>query len=55
MAALSIVYRTFVEIKFCRYTASNLAGNIAVKSTRQVYVSYFGTNNAATYEVITWI
>lgn len=24
-------------------------GNIAVKSTRQVYVSYFGTNGAATY------
>jgi gliding motility-associated-like protein len=34
---------------FVRYTVSNLTGNIAVKSTRQVYVSYFGTNSAATY------
>ena len=34
---------------FVRYTVSNLSGNIAVKSTRQVYVSYFGTNSAATY------
>ena len=34
---------------FVRYTVSNLIGNIAVKSTRQVYVSYFGTNSAATY------
>jgi hypothetical protein len=24
-------------------------GNITVKSTKQVYVSYFGTNGAATY------
>jgi hypothetical protein len=28
---------------FVRYTVNNLSGNIAVKSTRQVYVSYFGT------------
>ena len=34
---------------FVRYTVSNLSGNIAVKSTRQVYVSYFGTNSVATY------
>ncbi|OYX86446.1 MAG: gliding motility protein, partial [Flavobacteriales bacterium 32-34-25] len=31
------------------YIINNLSGNISVKSTRQVYVSYFGTNNAATY------
>ncbi|QKJ64434.1 T9SS type B sorting domain-containing protein [Flavobacterium sp. M31R6] len=35
--------------KFVRYTISGLSGNIAVKSTKQVYVSYFGTNGAATY------
>ena len=35
--------------KFVRYTISNLSGNVAVKSTKQVYVSYFGTNGAATY------
>ena len=34
---------------FVRYTINNLTGNIAVKSNRQVYVSYFGTNGAATY------
>lgn len=34
---------------FVRYTINNLSGNIAVKSTKQVYVSYFGTNGAATY------
>ena len=34
---------------FVRYTVSGLTGNIAVKSTRQVYVSYFGTNINATY------
>ena len=34
---------------YVRYTVSNLSGNIAVKSNRQVYVSYFGTNGAATY------
>ena len=34
---------------FVRYTVDNLSGNIAIKSTRQVYVSYFGTNGAATY------
>ncbi|MGO4904366.1 T9SS type B sorting domain-containing protein [Flavobacterium sp. W20_MBD1_R3] len=34
---------------YVRYTVSDLSGNITVKSTRQVYVSYFGTNGAATY------
>jgi trimeric autotransporter adhesin len=34
---------------FVRYTINNLYGNIAVKSSKQVYVSYFGTNGAATY------
>lgn len=34
---------------FERYTISSLAGNVSVKSTKQVYVSYFGTNSAATY------
>jgi gliding motility-associated-like protein len=34
---------------YVRYTINNLSGNIAVKSTKQVYVSYFGTNGAATY------
>jgi len=34
---------------FERYTVINLSGNISVKSTKQVYVSYFGTNGAATY------
>ncbi|WP_158729431.1 T9SS type B sorting domain-containing protein [Flavobacterium sp. I-STPA6A] len=35
--------------KFVRYTVSGQNGNIAVKSTKQVYVSYFATNGAATY------
>ncbi|MDD5149884.1 MAG: IgGFc-binding protein, partial [Flavobacterium sp.] len=34
---------------FVRYTIDNLSGNISVKSEKQVYVSYFGTNGAATY------
>ncbi len=34
---------------FVRYSINNLTGNISVKSDRQVYVSYFGTNGAATY------
>ncbi|REH01156.1 T9SS type B sorting domain-containing protein [Flavobacterium aquicola] len=34
---------------FVRYTVDNLSGNISVKSSKQVYVSYFGTNGAATY------
>ncbi|MFV8393081.1 T9SS type B sorting domain-containing protein [Flavobacterium sp. LB2P6] len=34
---------------YVRYTVFNQIGNIAVKSTRQVYVSYYGTNGAATY------
>ena len=34
---------------FVYYSISGLTGNIAVKSTKQVYVSYYGTNSAATY------
>ncbi|WP_441764045.1 T9SS type B sorting domain-containing protein [Flavobacterium sp. W21_SRS_FM7] len=34
---------------FVRYSVNNLIGDISVKSTRQVYVSYYGTNGAATY------
>ncbi len=34
---------------FVKYTVSGLNGNISVKSTKQVYVSYFATNGAATY------
>ena len=34
---------------FVRYTIYDLEGNISVRSTKQVYVSYFGTNGAATY------
>jgi len=34
---------------FVRYTINGLSGNIAVKSDKQVYVSYFATNGAATY------
>ena len=35
--------------EFVRYTIPDLSGNIAVKSTKQIYVSYFGTNGYATY------
>jgi gliding motility-associated-like protein len=34
---------------FVRYTIDGLSGNVSVKSEKQVYVSYFGTNGAATY------
>lgn len=34
---------------FVRYTVPNLFGNITVKSSKQVYVSYYGTNGFATY------
>ncbi|WP_413997696.1 T9SS type B sorting domain-containing protein [Flavobacterium sp. W1B] len=34
---------------FAYYTVSGLSGNVSIKSTKQVYVSYFGTNGAATY------
>ncbi|WP_396171787.1 IgGFc-binding protein, partial [Flavobacterium sp.] len=34
---------------FVRYSVSGLSGNVSVKSDKQVYVSYFGTNGAATY------
>ena len=37
------------NVNYVRYSLFNQTGNIAVKSTRQVYVSYFGTNGAATY------
>jgi gliding motility-associated-like protein len=35
--------------KFETYTLSGLTGNIGVYSSKQVYVSYFGSNSAATY------
>jgi gliding motility-associated-like protein len=34
---------------FERYSIGGLSGNVSVNSTKQVYVSYFGTNNAATF------
>jgi gliding motility-associated-like protein len=34
---------------FVRYTINSLFGNITIKSDKQVYVSYFGSNGAATY------
>lgn len=34
---------------YVRYSVKNLSGTIAVESTGQVYVSYFGNNGAATY------
>lgn len=34
---------------YVRYSVTGLQGNITVKSTGQVYVSYFGNNGAATY------
>ena len=34
---------------YVRYSVNNLSGNIAVKSTKQVYVSYFGNSGFATY------
>ena len=34
---------------FVYYSVDGLAGDIAIKSTKQVYVSYYGTNNNATY------
>ncbi|CAM2962129.1 T9SS type B sorting domain-containing protein [Flavobacterium frigoris] len=35
--------------KFETYALSGLTGNIGVYSSKQVYVSYFGSNSAATY------
>jgi gliding motility-associated-like protein len=35
--------------RFVYYSVNSLSGNISVKSTKQVYVSYYGTNSAATY------
>lgn len=37
---------------FVRYTVNNLSGNIAVTSSKQVYVSYFGTNGRLLMVVI---
>ncbi|MFV8322953.1 T9SS type B sorting domain-containing protein [Flavobacterium sp. LS2R12] len=34
---------------FVYYSVNGLSGNVSVKSTKQVYVSYNGTNGAATY------
>ena len=34
---------------FVYYSVNGLTGDIAIKSTKQVYVSYYGTNNFATY------
>ncbi|RBN50862.1 T9SS type B sorting domain-containing protein [Flavobacterium psychrolimnae] len=45
----SIAIPVIGNTNYVRYSLFNLTGNIAVKSTRQVYVSYFGTNGAATY------
>ena len=45
----SVAVPVIGNTNYVRYTLFNLAGNITVKSTRQVYVSYFGTNGAATY------
>ncbi|MEM8522526.1 T9SS type B sorting domain-containing protein [Flavobacterium sp. PL12] len=38
-----------VNPAYVYYTVNKLSGNISVKSTSEVYVSYFGTNGAATY------
>lgn len=34
---------------FVFYSVNSLTGDVAIKSTKQVYVSYYGTNIAATY------
>jgi gliding motility-associated-like protein len=34
---------------FVYYSIAGLSGNVAIKSSKQVYVSYYGTNSAATY------
>lgn len=34
---------------YVRYTINDLDGNVSIKSNKQVYVSYFGTNGSATY------
>ena len=34
---------------FVNYSVNGFFGDVAIKSTKQVYVSYFGTNGAATY------
>ncbi len=35
--------------KFVYYSVNSLSGDVSIKSTKQVYVSYYGTNSAATY------
>lgn len=35
--------------KYVTYKVQNLSGNVSVFSTRQVYVSYFGSSGSATY------
>jgi gliding motility-associated-like protein len=37
------------NLNFVSYSVPNLTGNIAVKSTKQVYVSFYSSNGAATY------
>ena len=34
---------------FVFYSLPSLSGNVSIKSSKQVYVSYYGTNNVATY------
>ena len=34
---------------FVFYSLNSLSGNVSIKSSKQVYVSYYGTNNVATY------
>lgn len=34
---------------FVNYSVTGLTGSVAIKSTKQVYVSYYGSNSAATY------
>jgi gliding motility-associated-like protein len=34
---------------FVYFSVTGLTGNVAIKSSKQVYVSYYGTNNFATY------
>ena len=34
---------------FVFYSLNSLSGNVSIKSSKQVYVSYYGSNNVATY------
>ena len=47
--ATGIAFPVLGNTNYVRYTINNLSGNIAVKSTKQVYVSYFGNDGNATY------